>query len=149
MALVLAGDHIGSVAVIESFAEAMRTENDGDDGETAAGGRAGEVIVKVQPRPALPALPMVSPERGQPERELASRLSVPPNVVARITGTVTILEPGGGKVEVGLGIKARKQRLVSVGWVRLRPILADGREVWEYSGLAERTLREVSDRATS
>ena len=35
----------------------------------------------------------------------------------------------------------RRQRLVAVGWVRLRAGSYGDRETWEYSGLAERTLR--------
>lgn len=98
--------------------------------------------MRVRVRPDLPSLPVVAPERGQSERELANRLCVPPLVVSRITGSVTILTPGG-RVEAGLGIKSRRQRLVSVGWVRLRSSAeVGGREVWEYSSLAERTLRE-------
>ncbi|EOD26127.1 hypothetical protein EMIHUDRAFT_457414 [Emiliania huxleyi CCMP1516] len=90
----------------------------------------------------MPSLPMVIPERGQSERDLAQRLNVPTVVVARLSGSVTLLDGGGRKVEIGLGIKSRRQRLVAVGWCRLRPSAGGSDEVWEYLGLAERTLRE-------
>ena len=110
------------------------------------------VDVKIRPRPPLPSLPMVAPERGQSERDLAQRLSLQPIVLARITGTVSLVDKRGDKHEVGLGIKSRRQRLVAVGWVRLRANPSSGssqpgemqhrdRETWEYSNLAERTLR--------
>ena len=102
------------------------------------------VEVKLRPRPPLPALPQVAPERGQAERDLAARLSLQPIVLARLSGSVTLVDSNGGKHEVGLGIKSRRQRLVAVGWVRLRSsgnTHTGERETWEYSGLAERTLR--------
>ena len=34
---------------------------------------------------------------------------------------MTLLTDEGKRVEVGLGIKMRRQRLVAVGWARLRP----------------------------
>ena len=76
--------------------------------------------MKLRPRPPLPTLPSVAPERGQAERDLALRLSLPPIVLARIAASVTVVDARGDKHEVGLGIKSKRQRLVAVGWVRLR-----------------------------
>lgn len=41
------------------------------------------------------------------------------------------------------------QRLVSVGWARFRPVLADGHAMCEYSNLAERTLRDYRAKFSS
>ena len=78
---------------------------------------------------------------------------------------MTLLTDEGKRVEVGLGIKMRRQRLVAVGWARLRPAGhaaasekggggggdyvaganeyggGERRETWEYSARTERTVR--------
>ncbi len=43
---------------------------------------------------------MVVPERGQSERELAQRLNVHTMVVARLSGSISLLLPGGKKARV-------------------------------------------------
>jgi hypothetical protein len=126
-------------------AEAELPEPSDDDiarAAVAAAAAAARVTVRLRRRPPLPALPMVIPERGQSERELAQRLNVPTMVVARLSGSVTVVDGSGKKVEVGLGIKSRRQRLVGVGWCRLRPAAGGMEEVWEYLGQAERKFRE-------
>ena len=41
-------------------------------------------------------------------------------VLARIASSLKVVDAHGVKHDVGLGIKSRAQRLVAVGWVRLR-----------------------------
>ena len=138
--------------------------------ETEAGSAAAEeaVVVRLEAVAGWPSLPHSAAEHGQTERQLAERLCILPHVLAKITGSVTLLTDKGKRVEVGLGVKMRRQRLVAVGWARLRPAGApreDGgggggggdyvaganeygggerRETWEYSAQTERTVRPSS-----
>ena len=48
----------------------------------------------------MPSLPMVAPERGQTERDLAQRLCLPTVVLSRITGSVTVLDEDGGHLDL-------------------------------------------------
>ena len=50
------------------------------------------VDVKVRQRTPLPTLPMIAPERGQAERDLALRLCLQPVVLARITASVSLVD---------------------------------------------------------
>jgi hypothetical protein len=101
------------------------------------------VEIRVRPRPPLPTLPSVAPERGLSERDLAQRLSLPPIVLSRIASSIKIVgtevDARGKRVEyeVGLGLKSRRQRLVAVGWVRLRSA-ADNKKSQERSGFEPR-----------
>lgn len=117
------------------------SEDDIARAAVAAATAAARVSVRLQRRSPLPTLPMVIPERGQSERELAQRLNVPTMVVARLSGSVSVVDGFGKKIEIGLGIKSRRQRLVAVGWCRLRPAAGGMDEVWEYLGQAEATFR--------
>ena len=146
-------------------AEAAETEA----GAAAAAAAAEEaVVVRLEGVTAWPSLPHSAAEHGQTERQLAERLCILPHVLAKITGSVTLLTEKGKRVEVGLGVKMRRQRLVAVGWARLRPAGApreeggggggggdyvaganeygggERRETWEYSAQTERTVRPSS-----
>ena len=136
--LVAAGEHTGCVGVV--------VEAPPPPAEAAADEPAAEpppVKVRVSPRLPMPPLPAVHREHGQSDRELALRLSIPGIALAKIISSVTIVDESGKKQEVGLGIRLKKQRLVAVGWARLRPDEGvGGHELWEFSNLAERTLRE-------
>ena len=138
--------------------------------ETEAGSAAAEeaVVVRLEAVAGWPSLPHSAAEHGQTERQLAERLCILPHVLAKITGSVTLLTEKGKRVEVGLGVKMRRQRLVAVGWARLRPAGApreeggggggggdyvaganeygggERRETWEYSAQTERTVRPRS-----
>ena len=100
--IVEGGEHFGRVGrVLKTEEVAAKPEHDGIIVAGGGGQTEEKVFVLLSEQTAPPPMPHAASEHGQSEKVLADRLCLPQHVLAKVTGSVTLVdEASGRRVEV-------------------------------------------------